>query len=704
MPLAGNALALTETPLELLSDGAAQAGPIFRLRLFGTPMTVIAGQGAAALVRSGAEGPLTREASFEAFATETSVDVFSREGVAHEEARVLLQRGYSRQIFGQFVPEIMRRLARRTQSLRTRARTPMVELCAELAVRAMMTALTPVDLTEVVPDVARFGHDVMSVVVGVRPALVFKHPEYRLAKARLDAAIDAIVARHARPEERDEARTYMVDAFLDARTADGGVLDARAARGACLYALCGASSYVGPLGAFLLYEVTRDQELRARVLAEVDAGFAAGPFDPLRLRQMPALRAAYFETLRRYPIVFGLAYRASRDFDFAGHRVPRGELVLVTPVPGHFDEGHFPNPFQFEASRFESRAPLNPAVYAPFGMAPRTCLAAGVVEMLTLSVVASILRRVELSLVHPSYRAEAKLRPLPQAPDGLPLLIGNMRSPEPASAHVARAVDLSDPFGRGLATLPLAEPNPVLLSAGRAIEAPRADGALFVILGGSVDDATGTTYGAGDVIGATGLVGRAPTGSTRVYEANETTRLLVVSGASFAERMRESDLMARELGRLVQWQYLRDILHRALPDLDVGSLHGVIPEVALRSFGSGEAVFEQGEPAEHMYAVVSGELVVVRTQADGSHHEVASLTSGELFGEMGVLQRRPRAATVRVREGQTALVLSLPRLLLEQLFEGSPTAREKIAATSSDRLVQWIESLETRHAREARSV
>jgi cytochrome P450 len=249
----------------------------------------------------------------------------------------------------------------------------MVELCAELAVRAMMAALTPVDLTELLPDVSRFGHDVMSVVVGVRPAIIFERSAYRLAKARLHAAVDAVVARHARPEERDERRTYTVDAFLDARTERGELLHARGVRGACLYALCGASSYVGPLGAFLVYEITRHHALRARVLAEVDAAFDAGPFDPLRLRQMPALRAAYFETLRRYPIVFGLAYRASRDFDYEGHRVPRGEMVLVSPVPGHFDPEHFPSPFEFDAARFETRSFPTSATYAPFGMAPRTC-------------------------------------------------------------------------------------------------------------------------------------------------------------------------------------------------------------------------------------------------------------------------------------------------------------------------------------------
>ncbi len=632
------------------------------------------------------------------------MDVFSREGAPHEEARALLQRGYSRQVFGQFVPEIMKRLARRTQSLRTRARTPMVELCGELAVRAMMTALTPVDLTELLPDVQRFGHDVMSVVVGVRPALIFERRAYQLSKARLHAAIDAVVARHARPDERDERRTYMTDAFLDARTEADGLLDARGVRGACLYALCGASSYVGPLGAFLLYEVTRDRALHARVLDEIDAAFDAGPFDPLRLRQMPALRAAYFETLRRYPIVFGLAYSASRDFDFAGHRVPRGELVLVSPVAAHFDPTHFPKPFEFDAARFETGSGASGAGYAPFGMAPRTCLAAGVVETLTLSVAVSILRRVELSLAAPSYRAAAKLRPLPQAPDGLPLVVGNARSQEHASAPLSRVVDLSDPFGRGLPSVELAELEPMQLAAGRAIEAPTADGALFVVLAGSLDDATGATLRPGDVLGAIGAQAHAQPGRTRVYEANEPTRLLVVSGATFAARMSESDLMARELGRVIQWQYLRDILRRAMPDLELGATQASIPELSLRALASGEAVFAQGDPPEHLYAVVSGELVVVRAQADGTDHEIASLTAGEIFGEMGVLSRRPRAATVRVREGRSALVLALPRSTLEQLFAASPVVREKMAAASSDRLVQWIESLEAKHARDARTV
>jgi cytochrome P450 family 3 subfamily A len=143
---------------------------------------------------------------------------------------------------------------------------------------------------------------------------------------------------------------------------------------------------------------------------------------------MRTLRSAFLEALRRYPVVLGLGYRARLDFAFDGRRIRRGELVLVSPVPDHFDPDRVPDPFRFDADRFADGDLVG---LAPFGLAPRVCLAARTSELVTLAVASSILRHVELELVHPSYRPETALAPLPQAPDGLPLFVRALRPEVP---------------------------------------------------------------------------------------------------------------------------------------------------------------------------------------------------------------------------------------------------------------------------------
>ena len=57
---------------------------------------------------------------------------------------------------------------------------------------------------------------------------------------------------------------------------------------------------------------------------------------------------------------------------------------------------------------------------------------------------------------------------------------------------------------------------------------------------------------------------------------------------------------------------------------------------------AGEAVFHQGDPGDRFYVVVSGTAEVV-----GDGRPVASLGPGESFGEIALLRRVPRTATVR---------------------------------------------------------
>jgi len=63
-------------------------------------------------------------------------------------------------------------------------------------------------------------------------------------------------------------------------------------------------------------------------------------------------------------------------------------------------------------------------------------------------------------------------------------------------------------------------------------------------------------------------------------------------------------------------------------------------------FGAGETVFEQGSRGELVYVIEEGEVTVSRRLADGSAEVLATLGTGEYFGELGPLLGFPRSATV----------------------------------------------------------
>lgn len=112
-----------------------------------------------------------------------------------------------------------------------------------------------------------------------------------------------------------------------------------------------------------------------------------------------------------------------------------------------------------------------------------------------------------------------------------------------------------------------------------------------------------------------------------------------------------------------------------------------------REFAAGTVLFEEGEPGDHMYIVVSGE-VELRRQVGDAERVLAVLPAGEFFGEMAILNGRPRSATAVVRSAARLFVID------GTTFEAMLRARPEIAlriikalATRLDGANQHVELL-----------
>jgi putative ABC transport system ATP-binding protein len=62
---------------------------------------------------------------------------------------------------------------------------------------------------------------------------------------------------------------------------------------------------------------------------------------------------------------------------------------------------------------------------------------------------------------------------------------------------------------------------------------------------------------------------------------------------------------------------------------------------------TGELVFSQGDRGELVYAVVEGEIEIFRVHSDGSEEVLASIGTGNYFGEIGPMLNLPRSASAR---------------------------------------------------------
>lgn len=64
-----------------------------------------------------------------------------------------------------------------------------------------------------------------------------------------------------------------------------------------------------------------------------------------------------------------------------------------------------------------------------------------------------------------------------------------------------------------------------------------------------------------------------------------------------------------------------------------------------REFAAGEAIIKQNEQADNMYFIESGQVRIVMDR-DGKTKELTVLNKGDYFGELALLTKKPRAATV----------------------------------------------------------
>lgn len=80
-----------------------------------------------------------------------------------------------------------------------------------------------------------------------------------------------------------------------------------------------------------------------------------------------------------------------------------------------------------------------------------------------------------------------------------------------------------------------------------------------------------------------------------------------------------------------------------------------------RDFRAGEVIFREGDPGRVMFVIQRGRVRISRRFSTGER-AVATLGPGDFFGEMAILNEKPRAATATALEDVLAMELDAPTL------------------------------------------
>lgn len=104
-----------------------------------------------------------------------------------------------------------------------------------------------------------------------------------------------------------------------------------------------------------------------------------------------------------------------------------------------------------------------------------------------------------------------------------------------------------------------------------------------------------------------------------------------------------------------------------------------------RSFPAGQVLFREGEPGAEMYVIQSGRVRISKVFPSGER-TLAVVGPGEFFGEMAILNDKPRTATATALEALHALVID------GRTFEAMVLGNGEIAVRMITRLARRLHS------------
>ncbi len=192
--------------------------------------------------------------------------------------------------------------------------------------------------------------------------------------------------------------------------------------------------------------------------------------------------------------------------------------------------------------------------------------------------------------------------------------------------------------------------------------------------------------GPGDYFGEMGMM----MGSLRsaTVRALSAVNLMGMDAETFRHWVNSSPMIEDEINSLVAQrlpavgalELIEKELHFSLdttlenPDTAVKYAERYVPE---------EYIIKQNEVADKFYIIIDGFVTVTHIAEDGEEYMLAHLTSGDYFGEIGLLDGSDRIANIKAL---TAVrVVSFGRDTFRQWMNRSPASRDEIEETARRR-------------------
>jgi CRP/FNR family cyclic AMP-dependent transcriptional regulator len=138
----------------------------------------------------------------------------------------------------------------------------------------------------------------------------------------------------------------------------------------------------------------------------------------------------------------------------------------------------------------------------------------------------------------------------------------------------------------------------------------------------------------------------------------------------------------------------RDVLAQTVffADATSATLDELSGHAEERELVRGDVLFEEGDPPDALYVVTHGRLAIaLANPIDNRESVIALMEEGDLFGELGMLDDRPRSAFARALE--PSRVLAVPYQPVVTMFHEQPSMLWNVTRLLAQRLRTMDEAL-----------
>jgi cytochrome P450 len=416
LPVLGNALDMRIDPLRYFLKLYHTLGPVFRVNILGQAYTVMAGIEANRFLAREGENHLGSEFLFGGMAQQLGSDALlvALDGIPHRHQRKVQRRGYSRETILNRLPDIVEMTRSAVLTWQVGSSIPVFPTMQRIVTDHLGTLIGGRVVGEYFDDLWTLLNTNMNVhIMKTHPRLYLRNRRYQQARHRALGFAKAVLDWHrANPPTHREPD--LIDDLLAAVDEHGKPYSDNMIVASIAGAYFAGMDTVASSLSFLLYAALKMPGVLERLQQEIDSVFDNGGLTPAALRNMPVLHNTAVEALRLFPVAPFTPRTVTAPFEFEGYTFTPGTQVFVANAVTHLLPEFYPNPDSFDIDRYDRPdQPKVPQAFAAFTLGAHTCLGAGMAEVQLMTVLATILRTVNVQLDPPDFDITIYANPIP---------------------------------------------------------------------------------------------------------------------------------------------------------------------------------------------------------------------------------------------------------------------------------------------------